>query len=109
VEHLQEMIPQEPEDPEEEPEEVEGSSYVFLIALALFLFLLIALVARVRHGHEMRWLSVVSKAFCIMDVLVCGPLLWCYENRLLCYLCSVIFLHVSCVSVAITSSSFIRF
>jgi hypothetical protein len=64
---------------------------VFLIALALFLFWLIALVARVRHGYEMWWLSVVSRAFCIMDVLMCGPLIWCYENRSLCSLCSEIF------------------
>jgi hypothetical protein len=79
---------------------------MFLVALAMFLFWLIALVARVRHGHEMWWLSAVSKAFCLMDVLVCGPLLWCYENR---SLCSEIFLHVCCVPGAITSSSFIGF
>jgi hypothetical protein len=58
---------------------------VFLVALALFLFWLIALVARVRHGHE----DVVVVGG-IHDLLyygctrVCGPLLWCYENRSLC-------------------------
>jgi hypothetical protein len=64
---------------------------MFLVVLALFLFWPIALIARVRHSHEMWWLSVVSRAFCIMDVLVCGPLLWCYENQSLCFLCSEFF------------------
>jgi hypothetical protein len=32
---------------------------MFLVVLARFLFWLIALVARVRHGHEMWWLTVV--------------------------------------------------
>jgi hypothetical protein len=37
---------------------------MFLIALARFLFCLIALVARVRHGHEMLWLAVVLYSGC---------------------------------------------
>jgi hypothetical protein len=65
---------------------------VFLVALALLLFWLIALVARVRHGHE----DVVVVAG-IQGLLyygctrVCGALLWCYENQWLCSMCSEIF------------------
>jgi hypothetical protein len=64
---------------------------VFLVALALFLFWLIALVARVRHDHEDVEVVGGIQGFCIMDVLVCGPLLWCYENLSLCSICSEIF------------------
>jgi hypothetical protein len=65
---------------------------MFLVALALFLFWLIALVAGVKHDHED--VVVVSGIQCLLYygcTCVCGPVLWCYENRSLCSMCSEIF------------------